>query len=212
MIILGALTPVVVVLWGWEWGIEWMPSISAYYFAPSDNQIIYSVYPVRVLFGGILFAVGSFLYLYKGFTKWENRLLNVAGLAAIGVAMCPMYAQAGYIPYSNRLHVGCAVTLFACIGLTAIFCHSATLQWVTDVKKRAMYKTIYCITGLMMIAFPLVGILMAYGTDAIANRVYWIEAAGIWAFSAYWITKSIELKQTELELYAMQGRVDLKAA
>lgn len=208
MIIIGAATPILVVLWGWWWNIEWQPSISNYYFAPRGNVWEYSPYPVRVLFGGIMFAVGSFLYLYKGFTKWENRLLNVAGLAAIGVAMFPMYAETGYIPISNKLHVGCAFILFFCIGATAVFCHNATLQWVADEQKRKKYKAIYFVIGALMVVSPFIGIAMAYASQAVANRIYWIEAAGIWAFSAYWITKSLELNETEMELNAVKGNID----
>jgi hypothetical protein len=35
--------------------------------------------------------------------------------------------------------------------------------------------------------------------------VFWIEAAGIWAFAAYWLTKSRELKESEVEIKAVTG-------
>jgi hypothetical protein len=47
-------------------------------------------FPVRLWFCGILFAVGVFLYKYKGFSKNENRWLSAAGLFVLGVAMFPM--------------------------------------------------------------------------------------------------------------------------
>ena len=54
------------------------PSISAYYYTP-----------MRDIFVGILFAIGSFLYLYKGFSRQENYALNCAGLLALGIAVFP---------------------------------------------------------------------------------------------------------------------------
>jgi hypothetical protein len=100
MFVIAAATPIVVVFWGKIFGVDWQNSIGAYYFAPIGNNLEYSVYPGRVLFIGILFALGSFLYLYKGFSRREDVALNLAGAFALGVAVCPMYAQAGYIAFS----------------------------------------------------------------------------------------------------------------
>ncbi len=44
---------------------------------------------MRSWFVGILFVLGIFLYLYKGFSTLENCLLNIAGLSALGVALFP---------------------------------------------------------------------------------------------------------------------------
>ena len=45
---------------------------------------------MRIWSVGILFVVAAFLYLYKGFTPFENYALNVAGVCALGVALVPM--------------------------------------------------------------------------------------------------------------------------
>jgi hypothetical protein len=181
--------------------VNWQNSISAYYFAPHADERVYSVFPGRVLFVGILFALGSFLYLYKGFSRREDIALNFAGLFALGVAVCPMYAEAGYIPFSNVLHFTFAVLLFICMAYAAIFCHEETLQWVKDANLRARYKVIYHVIGWFMGLFPLVGLILAVFLGA-ERHVFWIEAAGIWAFAAYWFTKSRELKNVEMEVVA----------
>lgn len=54
-------------------------SMSAYYHTE-----------MRDAFVGILCAIGAFLFLYKGFTKLEDWLLNAAGLLAVLVAFFPM--------------------------------------------------------------------------------------------------------------------------
>ena len=123
MIVVALACPIAVVLWGKLWHVEWQNSISAYYFAPNGGNWTYSPYPVRALFAGMLFALGTFLYLYKGFSNLENWLLNLAGVSAIVVALSPMIPEKGYIPLSGMLHYAAAVTLFVCIGLTAIFCN-----------------------------------------------------------------------------------------
>src|SRR5262249_16287274 len=132
MFIIAAATPVAVVLWGEIFGVDWQNSISAYYFAPTGSELKYSPYPGRVLFVWVLFALGSFLYLYKGFSRGEDVALNLAGACALGVAVCPMYAQTGYIPFSNVLHYTFATLLFICMAYTAIFCHDGTLRWLAD--------------------------------------------------------------------------------
>jgi hypothetical protein len=205
--IIAAASPVIVVVWGLVFGVPWQDSISAYYFAPVGKEQVYSIYPVRVLFVGVLFALGSFLYLYKGFSRREDVALNLAGLFALGVALCPMYAQAGYIPHSNILHFTFAVLLFVCMAYTAIYCHEETLQWLADAKLRARYKATYHLIGWFMALFPLVGLTLAALFDAVQRQLFWIEAAGIWAFAAYWFTKSRELRTSELEMKALTGKL-----
>lgn len=205
MFAIAAATPVVIVLWGYIFGVSWQNSISAYYFAPAAHEWVYSVYPGRVPFVGILFALGSFLYLYKGFSKREDVALNLAGLFALGVALCPMYAEADYIPFSNVLHFTFAVLLFICMAYTAIFCHEETLRWVANKNRRVRYKVAYHVIGWFMGLFPLVGLALAVFFGAVQRHVFWIEAAGIWAFAAYWFTKSRELKESQVEMKAATG-------
>jgi hypothetical protein len=206
MFAIAAATPIVIVLWGFLFHVHWLDSISAYYFAPNANKWVYSAYPTRVLFVGILFALGSFLYLYKGFSKREDYALNLAGFCALGVALFPMYREADYLPFSNILHFSFAILLFICMAYTAIFCHEDTLQFLADANRRRRYKIAYHVMGLLMGVFPLVGLILAYIFDEEVHRhVFWIEAAGIWIFAVYWYTKSKELKESQAEAKAATG-------
>lgn len=205
--VIAAVTPIIVVIWPRMFGVGWQDSISAYYFAPAGDDLIYSIYPGRVLFVGILFALGSFLYLYRGFSRREDIALNLAGAFAVGVAMCPMYFQVGYIPFSNYMHFTFAALLFICMAYTAIFCHNDTLKWLPGPARRARYRVRYYVIGWFMGLFPLIGLLVAKYSGAWPRHVYWIEAAGIWAFAAYWFTKSRELKESDVELKAVTGRL-----
>src|SRR5215468_3157099 len=62
-------------------GLPLQHSMSAYYHAINDGKSL------RDVFVGILFAVGAFLYLYKGFSGKENIALNIAGILAVGIAI-----------------------------------------------------------------------------------------------------------------------------
>jgi uncharacterized membrane protein len=154
-----------------------------------------------------MFALGSFLYLYRGFSRREDVVLNFAGLFALGVALFPMYHETNYIPFSNVLHFSSAILLFICMAYTAIFCHEETLRWVTDKNRRLRYKVAYHIIGWFMGLFPLVGLVLAVMFGAVQRHVFWIEAAGIWTFAAYWFTKSRELKESQVEIKAATGRL-----
>src|SRR5215212_7799422 len=57
--------------------------------ATGTFEVLYNYTPMRTIFVGFLCITGSFLYLYKGFTKLENLLLNVAGISAVLVALFP---------------------------------------------------------------------------------------------------------------------------
>jgi len=200
MFAIAAAAPIVVVVWGLLFNVGWQDSISAYYFAPYANKWEYSAFPGRVLFVGILFALGSFLILYKGFSRREDRALNLAGACALGVAVFPMYPEAHYIPRSNDLHFTFAILLFICMAYTAIFCHEDTLQWIADPTRRRRYRNTYRVIGCFMGLFPLIGLALALIFDATQRHVFWIEAAGIWAFAAYWYTKSKELEESQAEV------------
>jgi hypothetical protein len=205
MAAIAAATPIIVVLWGKLFDVDWQASISAYYFAPRGNQWEYSYYPCRVFFVGILFALGTFLYLYKGLSKSENRALNIAGLCAIGVALCPMYAEKNYIPFSNYAHFMFAFVLFLCMAYTAVFCSESSLKYLTDQQLRSTLRRIYHIIAILMIFFPALGIVLAGIFQVQTDRVYWIEAVGIWTFAAYWAVKSWELWKSEADEKVMEG-------
>jgi hypothetical protein len=66
-------------------------SLSGYYYTHMRN-----------LFVGAMCAMGIFLAAYRGFDRWDSRLTNVAGLAAIGIALCPT-APPSYAPNGTNL-------------------------------------------------------------------------------------------------------------
>jgi hypothetical protein len=61
-------------------------------FLGTSLQISMSAYyhtDLRDVFVGILVAIGTFLILYKGFSRREDWALNIAGISAIGIAIFP---------------------------------------------------------------------------------------------------------------------------
>lgn len=172
-------------------------SISGYYHTPLRN-----------VFVGALVTTGTFLVLYKIFTPIENWLLNFAGFGAILVAMLPCAVPAGRPAADFTFeagHIICAIVTFACLGLTAIFCARQSLlkekQYLTK-EQLVAFTVVYRTIGVLMIAFP--GVVALFDAAGMAD-LFWVEAAGLWVFTAYWGVKTIEFHITGAEKKAITG-------
>jgi hypothetical protein len=197
--VLALAFPPLLLIGGLIIGVPWQDSMSAYYHASSGTG------SMRDWFVGILFAVAAFLILYRGYRPLENGLLNVGGAFAIGVAIFPMpwLCQAGckWTP-----HGFCAVAFFLCLAAVCLFCSRDTLQLIKDPVRRKHYQALYTSLGLMMVALP----LAAWAVTTLfepSKVIFCIEVAGIAAFSAYWLTKSKELKESQLDEKVVKGKI-----
>jgi len=201
MAAIAAAFPVLLYLGGRLQGVELRQSMSDYYWANVGSE-----YPMRIWFVGILFVVGAFLYLYKGFTPFENYALNVAGVCAFGVAIVPMCR--GQCPKVTA-HGTFAVVLFLCIAYVSVARATDTLVLVADETLKARYRRSYRILGFFMVASPLTAfVTTTLLTGSTARYVFFIETAGIYAFAAYWWLKSRELARTNAELRAVRGTLN----
>jgi hypothetical protein len=219
--IIAGLFPFALVGFGYLVGVEWQRSMSAYYFAlPQDLQDlikrvpgVFPTYPTRVLFSGILFALGTFLYLYKGFSRTENIFLNIAGICAYGVAMCPKSYNYGTEFPDRQLyemlsyaHGTFALVLFFCMAFVAWFCADDTLPFLPEEhrEKKAKFATWYGIIAVAMAAFPLVAFLLTWTLERRTHYIFVAEALGVITFAIYWIVKSIEMCFSEAEKKALK--------
>ena len=192
--ILGLLLPLVLVGWGLAHQVAWgrMGSLSAFYWLsqspPADSNAL-----LRNWFVGSLVAVGTCLIIYRGYGTLEDRLLNLAGLAACAVAFNPMpWPQL----HEDRLHFhyAAAVSFFLLIAAVIWFCARDTLSAISDARVRARWAMTYQIFAIAMLAVPLAGYLLA----AKNHQTIWIEALGVWVFSAYWFDKTHELSSVSM--------------
>src|SRR3546814_11716292 len=65
------------------------PSLSAYYHFAPDAADQYGAGTMRDAFVGMLCAIGSFLFFYRGHSFQEDVALNCAGISAVLVALVP---------------------------------------------------------------------------------------------------------------------------
>jgi hypothetical protein len=71
-------------------GICAQGSISAYYHAVGPSLSAWYVAILRTWFVGTLFSVSIILGLYRGYSRTEDRLLDVAAILGVGIAVFPM--------------------------------------------------------------------------------------------------------------------------
>ena len=188
-------------------GVEFQGSMSAYYHAVPENLASFGI-STRDIFVGILFAVGVFLFLYKGFTPTENWVLNAAGFLAIGIAVFPMEWGCGEECRKISIHGICAITFFLCIAYVCIFRASDSLRYMDDPIRRQRYHSLYKYIGIGMILSPVVALLLTVAFLKFRSYTFFAEAAGIWIFASYWLLKSRELSQTAAECILIQEELE----
>ena len=191
MALIGILFPLVLWFIGLLIGIDLQGSISAYYHTPIGD-----------VFVGSLFAVGSFLFLYRGFTREEDLVLDLAGIFAFGVALLPTSAITNLecVNFTAPLlHGASAILFFVAIAYVCIFRALDTLDELESEARRRLYKRLYRFLGAGMIFFPLLSALLLNLLDETQSIVFFVELVGIWTFSAYWIVKSVEIASSQLD-------------
>lgn len=190
-------------------GVGLQDSMSDYYWAPRINDVRP---PSRDVFVGGLFALAIFFYLYKGFSPKENWALNGAAVFALGVAIFPMAENVDQDSGGSKfsLHGFCAVTMFLFLVYVVWRRSEDTFDLIAEDAKPsvAQYRWIYRFIGLVMIASPLIAYLLSSVIRA-TSFVFFVEAAGIWAFAAYWAFKSWELKNSSATAKAVRGKLAL---
>ncbi len=198
-----------------KYGLILQDSISAYYhafvatrqfpdpFAVAGNGLM------RNWFVGILWAIGFFLILYRGYGRRENTALNIAGILLITVAMFPMDWACGETCPKVSVHGVAAIIFFVSIGYVCIFRSGDTLELIRNPSDRHAFLRWYRRIGFVMWSFPLVvALLEFFKLHPFGSRtVFFIEVAGIWAFAAYWLIKSREVARTNADLAIASGNL-----
>jgi hypothetical protein len=208
-------------LWWLQAPLEIQNSLSAYYHAGSMCKNSAGVY--RDLFVGILAAISFCLIIYTGFGKLENWLLNIAGVGLAGVAFFPMdwpepqallscQAIPGFVAFTSSkllglpvsIHSASAFTFFLAITLVNVFTAMDTVNIIKDEGKKNYWSMIFSFVRFLM---PILLLLVWIITRTSDRIVLYLEWAGIWAFSIYWLLKSFEILQTKVDEDMINGNV-----
>lgn len=169
-------------------------SISAYYWT-RDLE--------RNVFVGVLCAISVFLILYKGYNLLEDRVLDLAGISAGGVAFFPMDQLGDCASSGLSVHGAFAVTFFACVFYVCIFMSEKSLPDIKDPTQRQRFRTAYRWCSGVMVASVAAALLYRFlpknWSQGLCEQsaIFWFEAFGVWAFSAFWYIKTRELDQSK---------------
>ena len=188
--------------------IHLQDSMSEYYFAFNPHESPLRIFPVRVVFVGILFALGVALILYKGLSKPEDYLLNTAGIFALVAALCPMTTPdwctyCGSNPWAY-LHEWAGYIVFVCLGSVALFCTNSTLKKLPASKQRwkNWFLTGYIVIGALMIGLPII----VKTSGMLRQWLFVVESILLVLFAIYWAVRSWELWLSQLEWKAITGQ------
>jgi hypothetical protein len=170
-------------------------SISAYYHYSAASPA-YGAGTMRNVFVGVLWAIGAFLYFYKGYSAKEDWALDVAGLAAAAIASFPMdWPPGAGATWVGTVHYSSATAFFLAIAFVCLFCSGDTLAALKDERRRGRFRRIYAALGIAMVAVPLAVLVLPFGSFVVLG----IEVGGIWIFSLFWLVKSREIALIEAQ-------------
>ena len=175
-------------------------SLSAYYHYSPFQPERYGAGVMRDVFVGMLCTIGAFLLFYRVHSLVEDIALNVAGVSAVLIALFPMDWPAGgqETTMSARIHSVCAATFFVMIAYVCIFCANHTLRIVADGRRRRLFKRVYLVLGILMVATPsavfALTLILPQGENSPAILI--IEVAGVLTFASFWLIKGLEIRST----------------
>lgn len=203
--LLGFLLPFFLIFGGMVADTTPQPSLSDYYHTIQ-----------RDIFVGVLFAIGIFLFSYKGYPRTRDEffsddwITSIAGAAAFGVALFPNENPAQLV--SSPWHVLFGLYPTAVLHYVSAFIFLLSLAYICLVKfTRGANPTrarIYVICGWMVIAmtiatfvaswFKVMGPALPQRLVIEYNLVLWVESIAVWAFSISWMVKGKAEKMLRL--------------
>ncbi len=177
--VLGVCMPLIVMVWGFFLlsSLRVLPSISDYYSLRT-----------RDVFVGTLFAIGWFLYTYRGYDRQDDVTGNLACVFALGVALFPDDGP-GFNPI---IHFISATLLFLALAYFSLFLFTKTGGSPT--QRKQVRNSVYRICGtIMLVCIVLIGLCYGLGFNfsesAILKPVFWLETFALWAFGFSWFVK-----------------------
>jgi len=155
-------------------------SISHYYYTGMRN-----------VFVGALCAVALFMFFYTGYNKWDDRLGNLAGLFALGVAWFPT-TEYGPTDTIGMIHFGSAAALFFCFAIFSYFLFTKSKEGVEPTPQKKKRNVVYKICGvgivLSIVAMAVYSIFIA-DSSPIPRFIFWGETVALVIFGVSWMVK-----------------------
>lgn len=194
---LGIGLPLIVALGAWILpfgdGVGIQDSISDYYYTI-----------MRGVFIGILFAIGVFLYSYKGYERSKDMKRfepsdsiagNLACGFALGVALFPTTEAGAVGDWVGKVHFFSATALFLTLAYFSLRLFTKTAEGGERSPQKVIRDTVYKTSGwIILVCIGLIALYSVANVDkssglASLNPVFWLEALALWAFGWSWFVK-----------------------
>ncbi len=187
-------------------------SISAYFYSGGREILV-----------GSLFAIGVFLFAYKGFDmdtrKPTDKLVaRLAAIGAVGIAFAPMdwaksgaeiqpictWLQCSLPGVSKYLHGAFAVLFFGSLATFCLVNFQRSAQGATPDAEKQFRNTLFRYLGYIIVictaAFVAGSVL-----DIGGAFIFWAETIAVVAFGLSWIIKGEAIEGSIVRLMAMRG-------
>jgi hypothetical protein len=99
-----------------------------------------------------------------------------------------------------------AILFFLCLAYVAIFRAADTLSLIRSDRKARVMRAIYRLLGFGMLVLPVTTAFIA-ATWEPTLIVFWVEVVAMSLFAAYWLIKSAEIKATNADRLAQEGKL-----
>lgn len=163
--------PVVLPLGNWLFfGGDLENSISEYYGTKMGD-----------VFVATLGAIAVFLFFYRGYDEVDNWAGNLAGIFALGVALCPESGD------WSGVHFGSAGLLFVTLAFFSLFLF--TRGEGVPTPRKILRNWVYRVTGyLIVLCVVALGVYFLVRVE-VRYFVFVLEAVALWSFGLSWLVK-----------------------
>ena len=192
--LLGISLPVVLAIGGLVFfGDEVQGSISAYYYTGMRN-----------VFVGTQWAMGSFLFSYRGYGTADQIAGKLACVAALGIALFPTGAQDGSSnALVGHLHTVSTALFFGALAYFALVLFTKTSSTKPPTPKKLQRNRVYRVCGYtiaacmaLLFAHSLLPSESTLGLQAY-RPVFALETLAVLAFGLSWLVKGEMLLKDE---------------
>ena len=158
------------------------------------------------VFVGILFAMGLFLFSYKGYTRWDDFAGDLACLFAIGVALFPTTPQNSPSDVAlvfGKIHLAFAALLFLTFAYFALFLFTKTDPDRPPTRRKRQRNVVYRACGAAIVLSIALIVIVNLLPSEIASPiklykpVFLLEAIAVVAFGVSWLFKGEALLRDE---------------
>jgi len=170
-------------------------SISNYYYTGTRDVLV-----------GTLWAIGFFLFSYRGYERID-RVAGILGCVfALGTALFPTAPEidpSNTAKWIGYIHQGCAGLFFFTLIFFSLFLFTKTKPHGTPTRRKLQRNLVYRVCGIAMAVCILLMTFYTFLPEAATaslkayHPIFWLETIAILAFGVSWIVKGEAILKDE---------------